>query len=159
MKLQSSLDVLLLCNGESLMKSIVCSQNEMENLFVSFMHVINFNTLHFAVLKKKKKREWHKITSLLFMLVGCSITLVFDIYLYIYISAILTFGVWLMFLLFFSDRGESKQESIRGTLHYLFEGVMPFLQVNIHWGLPELCQKTYTCFPKAAIFFIYRLKL
>lgn len=28
-----------------------------------------------------------------------------------------------------SDRGESKQESIRGTLHYLFEGVMPFLQI------------------------------
>lgn len=79
-------------------------------------------------------------------------------YIYIYISAILTFGVWLMFLLFFSDRGESKQESIRGTLHYLFEGVMPFLQVNVHWDLPDLCQKTNTCFPKAAIL-IYRLKL
>lgn len=114
--------------------------------------------LQFKTNKKTwiKKREWHKITSLLFMLVGCSITLVFDIY--IYISAILTFGVWLMFLLFFSDRGESKQESIRGTLHYLFEGVMPFLQVNIHWDLPDLCQKNYTCFPKAAIL-IYRLKL
>lgn len=37
LKLQSSkLDVLLLCNGEFLMKSIVCSQNEMENLFMSF---------------------------------------------------------------------------------------------------------------------------
>lgn len=94
--------------------------------------------LQFKTNKKNvnKKSEWHKITSLLFMLVGCSITLVFEIYIYIYISAILTFGVWLMFLLFFSDRGESKQESIRGTLHYLFEGVMPFLQVNVHWGLP-----------------------
>nr|XP_022345635.1 inositol 1,4,5-trisphosphate receptor type 3-like isoform X6 [Crassostrea virginica] len=28
-----------------------------------------------------------------------------------------------------SDRGESKSEATRGTLHYLFEGVMPFLQI------------------------------
>ncbi|XP_062567417.1 inositol 1,4,5-trisphosphate receptor type 3-like isoform X1 [Saccostrea cucullata] len=28
-----------------------------------------------------------------------------------------------------SDRGETKEEAVRGTLHYLFEGVMPFLQI------------------------------
>nr|XP_034327562.1 inositol 1,4,5-trisphosphate receptor type 2 isoform X16 [Crassostrea gigas] len=33
------------------------------------------------------------------------------------------------YIITISDRGESKQESIRGTLHYLFEGVMPFLQI------------------------------
>lgn len=158
MKLQSSIDVLLLCNGECLMKSIVCSQNEMENLFVSFMHVINLNTLHFAVLKRKKKKTW-MTQDYLAAFHACWLQYHTRLwYIYIYISAILTFGVWLMFLLFFSDRGESKQESIRGTLHYLFEGVMPFLQVNVHWYLPDLCQKNYTCFPKAAIL-IYRLKL
>ena len=36
--------------------------------------------------------------------------------------------------LIFSDRGESKSEATRGTLHYLFEGVMPFLQVRITSG-------------------------
>ncbi|XP_048744986.2 inositol 1,4,5-trisphosphate receptor type 2-like isoform X4 [Ostrea edulis] len=28
-----------------------------------------------------------------------------------------------------SDRGDTKKEATRGTLHYLFEGVMPFLQI------------------------------
>ena len=36
--------------------------------------------------------------------------------------------------LIFSDRGESKSEATRGTLHYLFEGVMPFLKVKITSG-------------------------
>lgn len=74
------------------------------------------------------------------------------------ISAIWLFVDWLTFLLFFSDRGESKQESIRGTLHYLFEGVMPFLQVNIHWDPASFCKKTNTHIPKA-VNFIYRLRL
>lgn len=70
------------------------------------------------------------------------------------ISAIWLFVDWLTFLLFFSDRGESKQESIRGTLHYLFEGVMPFLQVNIHWDPAAFCKKIIHIFLRQWFSFI-----
>lgn len=125
-------------------------------------HLCMLSILILCILQfKKKKKNVNKktwMTQDLPHCFSCLLVAVSHSSLIFYISAIMTFGVWLMFLLFFSDRGESKQESIRGTLHYLFEGVMPFLQVNVHWGLPDLCQKTYTCFPKAAIL-IYRLKL
>ena len=41
---------------------------------------------------------------------------------------IVVFSTWLISC--FSDRGVYRTEVMRGSLHYLFDAVMPFLQVS-----------------------------
>lgn len=61
MKLQSSLDVLLLCNGKSLMKSIVCSQLKWKNFLchLCMLSILILCILQFKTNKKNvNKKTW-----------------------------------------------------------------------------------------------------
>lgn len=155
MKLQSSLDVLLLCNGESLMKSIVCSQLRWKN-FLCHLCMLSILILCILQFKTNKKNvndtRLPRCFSCLLVAVSHSLW-----YIYIYISNL---DIWCLIDVFaFLQWPRWEQAGVHQRHPALpVWGGHAFSPGKRSLGPPRFCQNTCTCFPKAAIL-IYRLKL